>query len=58
MLDHTEFLRKRAAELRSVAHRDPTIAHGLCRIANELDEKAAYFERNDGRLRPSSFEDR
>jgi hypothetical protein len=53
MPDYIAFLRKRPAELRSLAQRDPTIADPLRRIANELDAKAADLERNEGGLRPS-----
>lgn len=52
MPDDIDFLRKRAAELRSLAEREPAIADALYRIADELDGKAADLERNDGRLRP------
>jgi len=53
MPDDIDFLRKRAAELRSLAQQDPAISDALRRIADELDAKAAELERNDGRLRPS-----
>jgi len=52
MPDDIDFLRKRAAELRSLAEREPNIASALYRIADELEAKAADLERNDGRLRP------
>jgi hypothetical protein len=52
MPDDVDFLRKRAAELRSLAQRDPTIADALGHIADELDAMAADLEQNDRRLRP------
>ena len=53
MLDDIDFLKERAAELRSLAQRDLTIADALCRIADELDAKAADLERDERRIRPS-----
>jgi hypothetical protein len=40
MIEQIDFLRKAAAELRTLAQKDPAIAGALRRMADELDDKA------------------
>jgi hypothetical protein len=52
MTSEVEFLREKAAVLRALAHRAPTIADALRRLADELESEAADLEgRHD---RPSA----
>ena len=51
MINQTDFLRRSASELRSLAQRDLAIADALRRMADELDGKAAELDRDEGHSR-------
>ena len=49
MIDDVTFLKRRAAELRNLARRAPTISDALRRLADELDAKVTELERSHER---------
>ena len=51
MIEQIDFLRKTAAELRSLAQKDPAIADALRRMADDLDGKAAQLDGGEGHSR-------
>ena len=53
MINQTDFLRRSAAELRSLAQRDPAIADALWRMADALDGKAAQLDGDEDHSRHS-----
>ena len=54
MIDHIDFLRGKAAALRDLAQRAPSIGEALHRLADELDSKAAGLERDQGGPPPAA----
>jgi hypothetical protein len=46
MIDHVNFLREKAAALRDLAQRSPSIAGELRYLADELESKAAELVRS------------
>jgi hypothetical protein len=44
MMDEINFLRQKAAVLRTLSYNAPTIAEALRRLADELEAKAAELE--------------
>jgi len=48
MIDEIKFLREKAAELRTLGYRAPSIADTLRRLADELEAKADDLERQQG----------